>query len=266
MQTGFQGAIFDVDGVLVDSPHEAAWREALRELMESDWKDIREQTTWSPERFTPQVYQQVMSGKPRMSGARAALDYFEVPEADERVNAYAERKQTMVIELIEAGEFTAYPDALRFIIAVKDAGIRVAAASSSKNAGLFLRQIRLDTFAQENSITSKFVSPGLSLLDFFDADVSGRDFAHGKPHPEMFLIAAEELGTSPAASFVIEDAAAGVQAAKAGNMAALGLARADDAELLAKANADLVVTTLDDVDLDALADARLVSKEAKLSA
>ena len=39
MQTGFQGAIFDVDGVLVDSPHEAAWREALRELMESDWKD-----------------------------------------------------------------------------------------------------------------------------------------------------------------------------------------------------------------------------------
>jgi beta-phosphoglucomutase-like phosphatase (HAD superfamily) len=266
MQTGFQGAIFDVDGVLVDSPHEAAWREALRELMESDWKDIREQTTWSPERFTPQVYQQVMSGKPRMSGARAALDYFEVPEADERVNAYAERKQTMVIELIEAGEFTAYPDALRFIIAVKTAGIRVAAASSSKNAGLFLRQIRLDTFAHENSITSKFVSPGLSLLDFFDADVSGRDFAHGKPDPEMFLIAAQELGTTPAVSFVIEDAAAGVQAAKAGNMAALGLARADDAELLAKANADLVVTTLDDVDLDALADARLVSKEAKLSA
>ena len=52
MQTEFHGAIFDVDGVLVDSPHEAAWREALRELMESDWSDIREQSTWSPERFT----------------------------------------------------------------------------------------------------------------------------------------------------------------------------------------------------------------------
>ena len=38
----FQGAIFDVDGVLVDSPHEKAWRESLRELMESDWSDIRE--------------------------------------------------------------------------------------------------------------------------------------------------------------------------------------------------------------------------------
>jgi beta-phosphoglucomutase len=262
MQSGFQGAIFDVDGVLVDSPHEAAWREALRELMESDWTDIREQTTWSPERFTPQVYQQVMSGKPRMSGARAALDYFEVPDAGERVERYAERKQTMVIELIEAGDFTAYPDALRFIIAVKDAGIRVAAASSSKNAGLFLRQIRLDTFAQENEITSEFVTPGLSLLDFFDADVSGRDFAHGKPHPEMFLTAGEELGAAPAVSFVVEDAAAGVQAAKAGKMAALGLARADDEELLAKADADLVVTTLDDVDTGALADGRLARKAA----
>ncbi len=257
MQREFHGAIFDVDGVLVDSPHETAWREALRELMESDWSDIREQTTWSPERFTPQVYQQVMSGKPRMSGARAALDYFEVPDADQRVEAYADRKQTMVIELIGAGEFTAYPDALRFIIAVKDAGIRVAAASSSKNAGLFLRQIRIDTFAQENAITSESVSYRLSLLDFFDADVSGRDFAHGKPHPEMFLTAARELGVAPDASFVVEDAIAGVQAAKAGSMAALGLARADDADMLAKANADLVVTTLDDVDLAALADGRL---------
>ena len=56
---GFHGAIFDVDGVLVDSPHERAWREGLRELMESDWRDIREQTTWSPERFTPLVYQMI---------------------------------------------------------------------------------------------------------------------------------------------------------------------------------------------------------------
>ena len=70
-----------------------------------------------------------------------------------------------------AGEFTAYPDALRFIIAVRDAGIRVAAASSSKNAGLFLRQIRLDTFAGENGLESERVTPGLTLLEFFDADI-----------------------------------------------------------------------------------------------
>lgn len=260
MQREFHGAIFDVDGVLVDSPHEAAWREALRQLMEGEWSDIRGQTTWTPERFTPQVYQQVMSGKPRMSGARAALDYFEVPDAETRVDAYAERKQTMVIELIEAGEFTAYPDALRFIIAVKDAGIRVAAASSSKNAGLFLRQIRLDTFAQEQGIDSRFIRPGLSLLDFFDADVSGRDFAQGKPHPEMFLTAAQELAVPPEQSFVIEDAGAGVQAAKAGNMAALGLARAHDEALLSAAGADLVVLSLDDVDLVALGDGELARK------
>ena len=260
MQTQFQGAIFDVDGVLVDSPHEAAWREALRELMESEWSDIRSQTSWTAERFTPQVYQQVMSGKPRMSGARAALDYFQVPDADTRVEAYADHKQKMLIDLIDAGEFTAYPDALRFIIAVKDAGILVAAASSSKNAGLFLRQIRLDTFAQDQGITSPSIRPGLTLLEFFDADVSGRDFAQGKPHPEMFLTAAQELGVAPEQSFVIEDAATGLQAAKAGHMAALGLSRADDAEALAAAGADLVVTSLDDVDLAALLEGRLAKQ------
>jgi phosphoglycolate phosphatase-like HAD superfamily hydrolase len=80
----FQGSIFDVDGVLVNSPHEKAWRESLRELMESSWRDIRDRTTWSPDAFTPHVYQQYVSGKPRMSGARAALDYFGVPDAENR--------------------------------------------------------------------------------------------------------------------------------------------------------------------------------------
>ena len=63
-----QGAIFDVDGVLVDSPHELAWRESFRMLMEGDWRDIRDQTSYSPERFSPAVYQQVMAGMPRSSG------------------------------------------------------------------------------------------------------------------------------------------------------------------------------------------------------
>ena len=257
----FRGAIFDVDGVLVDSPHEKAWRESLRELMESDWRDIRGRTTWSPEAFTSLVYQEQMSGKPRMSGARAALDYFHVPDAEVRVSDYARRKQEMVVRLIDAGDFTAYPDALRFIIAAKDAGVRVAAASSSKNAGRFLRRIRLDTFAQEQGITSPSLNPGLTLLEFFDADVSGRDFAHGKPHPEMFLTAAHELGVEPPDAIVLEDAAAGVEAAKAGGMAAIGIARADDADLLAAAGADIVVAALDDVDTVALAAGRLATRE-----
>jgi hypothetical protein len=77
-----------------------------------------------------------------MSGARAALDYFHVPDAENRVAEYARLKQEMVVRLIQAGDFTANPDALRFVIATKDAALLIADASSSKNAGLFLRQIQ----------------------------------------------------------------------------------------------------------------------------
>jgi beta-phosphoglucomutase len=265
MSSAFEGAIFDVDGVLVDSPHERAWRESLRELMEGDWREIRDRSSWSPERFTPEVYERVMSGKPRMSGARAALDYFKVPDVDSRAVAYANLKQPMVVDLIKAGKFTAYPDALRFILAVKAAGIRVAAASSSKNARLFLRQIRLDEFAEAQGLSYDFVTPGLSLLALFDVDVSGRDFAHGKPDPEIFLTAAAELGSQPHRCFVIEDAVFGIQAAKAGGMAALGIARAGDADILAKADADLVVSSLDDVDVESLIDGVLTKSRADAS-
>ena len=226
-------------------------------MMENEWSDVRAQTSYAPEMFTPEVYQKVMSGKPRYAGALAVLEYFGMPGADERAREYGDRKQEMIIALIEASQFHAYPDALRFVLAVKDAGLRIAAASSSKNANAFLERIRLDEFAGKERLSYDFVRPGYTLLDILDANVSGRDFEQGKPHPEIFLTAAEELGLSPEGCFVVEDAANGVQAAKAGNMAALGLARADDEELLADANADLVVTTLDDVSLDALAEGRL---------
>jgi beta-phosphoglucomutase-like phosphatase (HAD superfamily) len=256
----FRGAIFDVDGVLVDSPHELAWREAFRALMESDWRDVREQTTWTPERFTPAVYQEVMAGRPRMEGARAAMEYFGVPDVDTRIEAYAAAKQEHVVKLIEEGRFMAFPDALRFILTVKGAGIPVAAASSSKNARLFLERIRLDLFVAEQRIDCDFVPEGMTLLELFDADISGRDFAQGKPHPEIFLTAASELRVEPARCFVVEDAFYGLQAAKAGGMAALGLSRADDEELLAGAEPDLLVTSLDDVDRDALREGRLASR------
>ncbi len=261
MPVGYRGAIFDVDGVLVDSPHERAWRETLQLLMETDWRDVQPRTTYTPERFAPAVYQEVVAGKSRLSGARAALDYFNVPDAERRAEEYAERKQRQVVELIEAGKFLAFPDALRFLLAVKGLGIRIAAASSSKNAGLFLKQIRLDEFAAEQGLHYDFLESGLTLQDIFDADVTGRDFPQGKPHPMIFLTAAEELGVAPERSIVIEDAAAGVEAAKAGHMAAIGIARSDDADLLAGAGADLVVTSLDDVDVDGLSEGRLTRKE-----
>jgi beta-phosphoglucomutase len=261
MSMGFAGAIFDVDGVLVDSPHEAAWRDTFNAFMEGDWADIAGETTWTPEAFTPQVYQQVLSGKPRMEGATAALEHFGVPDpSGERVNAYAERKQEVVVELIEAGKFSAYDDALRFLLAMKDAGVLVAAASSSRNAGLFLRQIRLDEFAEAEGLSYGWLEPGLTLLAAFDVDISGRHFERGKPHPEIFLTAASELGVEPSAAFVVEDAVSGVQAAKAGAFAALGLARHDDEALLEGADADIVVSSLDDIDLGAVAEGRLARR------
>lgn len=257
MATGFRGAIFDVDGVLVDSPHEQAWREGLKQLMENEWSDIRDQTSYSPEAFTPQVYQSEMSGKPRYKGAQAALEYFGVPDAEKRAQEYGDRKQEMIVELIEAADFDEYPDALRFVLALKEAGVLIAAASSSKNAGAFLRLVRLDEFAEKEGLSYDFLTPGYTLLDILDGDVSGRDFEQGKPHPMIFLAAAEELGVPPEEAFVIEDAANGIQAAKAGEFAALGIARADDEEALADAGADIVVTSLDDISLDAISEGRL---------
>ena len=259
---GYQGAIFDVDGVLVDSPHELAWREALKELLDGDWRDIRDRTSWTAERFTTQLYQQLMAGKPRLAGAQAALEYFGVPDVDRRSEQYAAAKQRLVVQLIEQGRFRAFPDALRFILAVKNSGIRVAAASSSKNAKLFLERIRLDTFTAEQRLDYGFVRSGMTLEELFDADISGRDFPRGKPDPMIFLTAAEELGLSPEVCFVIEDATSGVQAAKAGGFAAIGVARLGDQQQLADIGADLVVTTLDDVSFPAFVEGRLQERQA----
>jgi beta-phosphoglucomutase len=67
----YGGAISDVDGVLVDSPPELGWREAPNGLMEGEWRDIRGQTSWTPQRFTSAVCQQLMAGMPRLAGSRA---------------------------------------------------------------------------------------------------------------------------------------------------------------------------------------------------
>src|ERR1044072_3768604 len=132
--------------------------------MENAWADGRDQGSWTPGAFTRLVYQQVLSGKPRMEGALAALEHFGVPDPQGRVGAYADLKQEMVVELIKEGKFSAYPDALRFLLAVKDTGVKVAAASSSKNAGLFLRQIRLDEFAAAEGLDYDWGGGGLAPL------------------------------------------------------------------------------------------------------
>jgi len=226
-----RAGIFDVDGVLLASPHERAWREALEGFAE-------------PERLTTALYQAHVAGKPRLSGARAALEALGVPDAERQAPAYAERKQERIEVLIAAGSFEAFADALRFVQAVGALGLPMAAASSSKNANRMMQPTRLPS--------------GRSLLDVFSANVCGRDLRRGKPDPEIFVLAATELGVAPEHCFVVEDAPAGIEAALAGGMTALGVARLGDADLLQAAGADLVVTSLDEVDVAELACGRLV--------
>ena len=225
--------IFDVDGVLLASLHERAWRDALGSFAER-------------ERFTTAMYQSQVAGKPRLDGARSALEALGVSKAERHAAIYAERKQARLETLIQTGAVAAFPDALRFVEAVAALGWPMAAASSSRNATDMMRPIILST--------------GQSLLDIFRVNVSGRDLKRGKPDPELFLIAAAELGVSPAQCFVAEDAPAGIQAARAGGMAALGVARLGDADQLWAAGSDLVVKTLDDVAVVDLALGRLKAR------
>jgi beta-phosphoglucomutase len=225
-----KAGIFDVDGVLLASPHERAWREALQGVAD-------------PANFTTAIYQAEVAGKPRLDGARAALKAMGVADADRRAAAYAVAKQARLEALIHAGDVEAFPDALRFVEAVAALGLPMAVASSSKNANQMMRTIRL--------------ASGQELLAAFRANDCGRDLKHGKPDPQIFLLAAEELGMDPRDCFVAEDAPAGIEAARAGGMTALGVARLGDAVPLRVAGADLVVTSLDDVDVSELAHGRL---------
>jgi beta-phosphoglucomutase len=223
--TALRGAIFDVDGVLVASPHEHAWREAL-----ADYTD--------PKQFTTEFYQAYVAGKPRMDGARATLKRLDVPNASERVAEYAQKKQAIIDRLIEQGRFEAFADAVRFAAALYAAGLKLALASSSKNADAMLMRLTLPN--------------GRSLLSIFGADLSGCEVTKGKPDPELFLLAAGALGFPPSECVVIEDAPAGIRAASDGGMASVGIARLGDDDLLRDAGADLVVNSLDDVDIAAL--------------
>lgn len=221
-----RGAIFDVDGVLVASPHERAWRESL-----ANFADIA--------RFTTAFYQAHVAGRPRFEGARSALEHLGVPDAAARSVVYADQKQALIERLISAGEFEAFPDAVRLAADLHAAGLKLALASSSKNVAAMLRHLT--------------TPDGKPLLSLFDADLSGTDVPRGKPDPALFLLAAKALDIPPSECVVFEDAPAGILAARAGGMKGLGIARLGDEALLHGAGADLVVTSLDQVDITALA-------------
>ncbi|MDV2983864.1 UNVERIFIED_CONTAM: HAD-IA family hydrolase [Methylobacteriaceae bacterium AG10] len=222
-----RAVIFDVDGVLVDSPHEQAWREALAAFAD-------------PTGFTTAFYQAHVAGKPRLEGARATLERLGGTGAASDAAAFGRKKQAVIDRLIAEDCFTAFPDAIRLAVALRQTALRTVLASSSKNADAMLARVIL--------------ADGRTLLSLFDADVSGRDLPRGKPDPALFRLAAGAVEVPPAACLVVEDAPAGIRAAKAGGMAGLGIARLGDAALLRAAGADLVLTSLDDLDVSALSD------------
>ncbi len=248
-----EGGLFDIDGVLLDTPHEQAWREALDQLLTGPWQAVVSATTYVPDAFTDAVYQAQVAGKPRLAGATAALAYFHVPDADgARAREYAAAKQAILERLAAAGAAHAYDDAVRFLLDAKAAGVRVCAASSSKNADDFLRAVSVGAFVARHRLTYPFVTAATTLLDLFDANVNGRDVPCGKPDPALFLAAAAALGLAPGRCFVVEDAPAGIAAARAGGMYAIGVARHEDAAALHAEGADIVTTRLDTVDIAAL--------------
>ncbi|WP_426029672.1 HAD family hydrolase [Caulobacter sp. DWP3-1-3b2] len=222
--------IFDVDGVLLASPHERAWREALTGFGDSA-------------QFTTGLYQAKVAGKSRQDGARAALEALGVANWEIQAGAYAKAKQTRLEALIAKGGVRAFPDALRLVAALASLGFPMAVASASKNASAMLRVITL--------------TGGRRLADFFAAEICGRDLARGKPDPEIFSLAAAELGIDPHRCLVIEDATSGIMAARAAGMTALGVARLNDAAPLRAAGADLVVSSLDEISLRSLKQGRL---------
>ncbi|MBV9511954.1 MAG: HAD family phosphatase [Caulobacteraceae bacterium] len=227
--------IFDVDGVLLQSPHEEAWRKAL-----DGYAD--------PKRFTTAMYQAEVAGKPRLEGARAALKALGVRDAAGQAQAYAQKKPACIEAMIRNGGIKAYPDALDLVTAITRLGLPMAAASASKNANEMMAPLKL--------------ASGKPLLSAFAANLCGVDVRHGKPGPDLYLAAAGALGEAPQACVVFEDAPVGIEAALAGRMAAVGVARLGDQDGLHKVHADLVVKSLDDIAADALAEGRLAGTAA----
>ena len=218
-----KGLIFDLDGVLVDTvpTHYRAWERMFHE---------------EGYEFGRKEYLTLVDGRLRLDGARAVMS----DRDEDSVVAAATRKNDYYLEAIDRGEFNTFESALRQVRKFHQEGYKLAAASSSAN----VRHI-LDT---------------IGILDLFETVVGGPDVKHGKPHPEIFLTAAERMGLDVGECVVVEDAESGVAAAKAGGFYCYGLQHADQSsELPHAANlelADEIIGSLEEMDPAKLTKAR----------
>src|SRR5215472_17614131 len=168
--------------------------------------------------------------------------------APETARPFARRKDGLFLERMRNQGVDIYPSTVALIRRLRALGLKTAVVSASRNCREVLQTTRLDRL--------------------FDARIDGRDAAtlglRGKPAPDTFLAAVQRLGTSPERTVVIEDAIAGVAAGRAGNFGlVIGIDRTGDGTALEAAGADIVVTDLNQIDLeleDGLTTRRLTAK------
>lgn len=186
-----KGIIFDLDGVLVstDEMHYQAWKRLAKELgiMGFTREDNRRQR-----------------GVSRMASLEIVLEKSERTYTEEEKSALAERKNNYYLELLADMDDSAVLSGVKDVLKeLKDKGLLLAVGSASKNAPVILEKT--------------------GLLPYLDKVSCGLDTTRSKPDPEVFLIAAQKLGLPPEECLVVEDSAAGIEAAAAGGMKSLGV-------------------------------------------
>lgn len=190
----YQAAIFDLDGVIVDTAkyHYLAWKRLAGELGFEFTEEQNER----------------LKGVSRIRSLEILLEIGGLKLDQDQMAALASKKNNWYLEYIDQlDESEILPGAKEYLLQMKKAGIKIALASASKNARQILNR--------------------LNICDLFDAIVDGNMVSEAKPDPEVFLCAARELGVDPNECIVFEDAEAGLKAAKRAGMKAIGIGRED---------------------------------------
>lgn len=215
-----KACIFDLDGVIVDTAHYhfLAWKRLADELGVNFTEDDNER----------------LKGVSRMHSLEILLSLGDVRLSEKEKEVLADKKNTWFVDYIERmAPEEIFPGVKQLIQDLRSKGLKIALASSSKNAA---RVIEL-----------------LSIAHDFDAIVDGNMIHRSKPDPEIFLLAAEKMGVDPKLCVVFEDAEAGVEAALAAGMKCVGVGRK---EQLGKA--DKVISKTGEFKLSCLQELEIV--------
>jgi beta-phosphoglucomutase family hydrolase len=232
----FDGAIFDLDGVLTDSArvHAAAWKAVFDAFLQR--RAVTQGIDFRPFDIETDYFAYV-DGRPRYDGVRGFLAArgIDLPggsehdgEDAETVRAIGDRKTRLFLQELQKGVDPA-PGAQALVIDLRQAGIGIAVGSSSKNCAAILRAARLDHLID-------------ARVDGLDAEELGLP---GKPDPALFVEAARRLDVEPRRAVLFEDALAGVEAGRRGGFGrVVGIGRGQQSEALRQHGADIVVESL----------------------